>query len=697
MRKKPALHPILFQKYSWVLFFIFLISNSLISFGHFPLEIRLGIILMGILVPGLAAYFYLFNNLPADSIHENFLPPIPLWAWFLVGTLAVLMRFFKLTTLSVWPGYEEGMSGYVALKLFQNWNGSLFYGSSEAPRGYVWGLSFLFRILGPSLMTLWLFPALISLLTVPLGWLAARRFFSRSHSFLVLMLLALSFWPAYLGKYSGQSVLIPMWGCVALFFLGVFRDSPAKKKLGTAFILGLVVGAGFYTHVSWPALAATIGLVVLAWVVREKKFSTLGLFLLGVVIILAPLVVGALHEGFGHYLSALWAFSERVPAEEQAQISLSYLSELFWGLDDPVHSYRPIWGGFLNPILGSLFFLGLIQAVQNRSSRLNQWLLAALFLSLAPALITKSMEPFRMVPALLIVFLLCLQGLRKLLTGFKPRLAAIAAGLLLFFSFGLDFYHLMGPYQRIFQTPALWHPYLKGVEYYRAFQILEPKAKREGPGFILTDFVPGFCDETLTVADYGFNAADHADWPVGKVSWAAVMINVGYKPFLEKRFPDGKAYFLSKDSPRPNGGFMLWVMPTAGRRELLRHWGEASRALKPFIEQCLSYAAGKSFQPVVDQLAAAYPRFQGDPFLESCFWEKMADNELKVPAPDHSASIKAVREGLKLGYPSAHLFHALGTYWWMDHHWSEARQAFQRAQRAPLDLTNSSQLLEELP
>jgi hypothetical protein len=386
-----------------------------------------------------------------------------------------------------------------------------------------------------------------------------------------------------------------------------------------------------------------------------------------------------------------------MPLMDQIRVSLSYLSELFWGLEDSVHSYRPVWGGFFNPILGALFFLGFILAIQKRSSALNQWLLAAFFLTLAPALLTKSMEPFRMVPAILIIPLFCLLALRELLAFFKPHRAAILAGAMLLISFGLDFYHLAGPYQQICQTPTLWHPYLKSVESFNAYQILEKKTKTSGPGLVFSDFVPGFCDETLPIAVYGFNAAENPIVAVDKASWSAVVVNAGYKPFLAKRFPDGEAYFLSKEPTRPNGGFMLWMMPTTGRRETLEHWEEATKSLKPFIDQCLSYAAGESFKPVLDQLAAAYPHFKDDPFLESCFWEKMADNELKVPAPDHSASIQAVQQGLKLGYPSAHLFHALGTYWWMDHHWSEARQAFQRAQRAPLDLTNSSQLLKELP
>ena len=181
-------------------------------------------------MPGFSAFTSLPPDSSLNSTQDDFLPPIPLWAWFLVGAIAVFTRFYKLTALSVWPEYEEGLNGYMALELSHKWSGELFYSSSEIPRGYVWDLNLLFRILGSSLTTLWIFPALVSLLAVPLSYWAARQFFSKSLSFFAVFLMASSFWPSYLARNSIPPNLIPLWGCFVLFTFGKFMNSSTPQK-----------------------------------------------------------------------------------------------------------------------------------------------------------------------------------------------------------------------------------------------------------------------------------------------------------------------------------------------------------------------------------------------------------------------------------------------------------------------------------
>ena len=690
MNRLPSLDP-------WFLFAVFLLANSLIAFGHFPWAIRGGILLAGILLPAAVDLFRTrTSRLPVTQDRKS-LPPIPGWAWTLVGGMALFSRLYRVDTLSVWPGYEEGANGYAALELFQKWDWGLFHGSSEAPRGYVWGLSLFFKLMGPSLAALWLYPALISLATVPLAYLAARRFFPGASAFLAASLLGLGFWPAYLGRYSGQNVLIPFWECGTLLALGWYWNAPRTKDRGKAALLGLLMGLGFYTHISWAAVAAPIALAVAAKARREKNLRVLIFFLMPLFLVLSPLVLSALAGTYGSYVGSLWAFSQPLPFQEQLQVSLSYLSQLFWGSEDPAHSYRPVWGGLLNPVLGALCFLGILRALKDRGLPRNAWLLTALFLGLAPSLVTKSMEPFRMVPALVVLFLLCFLGLERLMTSLKPHRAWVAAGSILLLSFCLDLYHLAGPYQKICRTLSLWHPYMKGPEFYRAYQVLEDKAASGGPGMVFSDLIPGFGDQTLKLADYRFNVLEHREGSGERPSWAAVLTNANFKPFLARRFPDGTAYYLSKDLPRQNGGLMLWVMPMEGREETLAQWKKASAALKPYLDDCIGYSGGRSFQAVADKLMDAYAAFQGDPFLESCFWEKMADNGWRIPAQDNRAFIQDLEWGVNRGYPAAHLYHAMGLFLWKDGRNREARRAFQRAQAAPLDLTNSSELMRGLP
>ena len=680
----------------WAFFFIFLFSSLLLSYFHFSPGVKMSLGILGVLCPFLWAMKKSPPLSSPDGDAREFLPPPRAWVWVLLAGITLFTRFYHLTSLSVWPGYDEGMLGFAALELSKKWDWLLFYSGNDSPMGYVWGLGLLDRIMGPSLATLWLLPALVSLFTVPLAFLAARQFFSRSFSLLAAFWVAGSFWPIYLARYSVQPNLVPLWACVSFWLLGRFLKAPSAGKWVWGGILGVGLGLGFYSYISFAPLAAALALMVGTDAFRRRNFGAFVCFLTALLLALVPLGVGARVQGIGHYLGSLWAFSGSLPLRKQGMVSLSYLLELFWGLEDSAHSYRPVWGGFLNPVLDSLFLLGLLQALQNLSRRISQWLLAALFLALFPALATTSLEPFRMVPALVILPLFCIQGLRRLLITWPPSRAAFAAGVLLLFSFGLDFYHLSGPYQHLCRDTGRWYPYLKSVERYRAYQILEPLDRTEGPGFVFAEFVPGFCDETLAIASYAFNAAENPRIAPEKISWAAVLVNACYRPFLAKRFPDGKAYYLSKGLGRPNGGAMLWVMPTAGRGETLQRWGEADASLRPYIHHYLTFAQAEPFQKVAEDLAAAYPSFQGDRFLESCFWEKMADAELKMDPPNFQAAVGDLGKGIQRGYPSANLYYDIGVDGWMDGHKADALRAFQRARKAPGDLTNPGPILSQM-
>ena len=199
------------------------------------------------------------------------------------------------------------------------------------------------------------------------------------------------------------------------------------------------------------------------------------------------------------------------------------------------------------------------------------------------------------------------------------------------------------------------------------------------------------------LADYDFNAVDNPSVSSPSIQWAAVLTNVNYKPFLSQRFPDATAYYLSRESPPSNGGWMLFVIPVTERlRPGFLQWNHASRSQREFTEAYISYVHGKPFGPVIEKLFKTYPAFRGDPFLESVYWEKVADCELKMGLPDHQAAIGALTEGLKNGYPASHLYYDLGAFYSMDHQPNQARRAFQRARQAPLDFTGSEQMLKAL-
>jgi hypothetical protein len=220
----------------------------------------------------------------------------------------------------------------------------------------------------------------------------------------------------------------------------------------------------------------------------------------------------------------------------------------------------------------------------------------------------------------------------------------------------------------------------------------------KGPGLIFSDFVPGNFDMSLFLADYEFNAVDNPDLSFSRARWAAVLTNANFKPFLEKRFPDGKAYFVSKGEDLSNGGWMLWVVPvTPPRLDIFRRWQKADLALGPYIDHYLSFVHGQPYTPVFNSHLETYHDFQGDPFLETLFWEKTADDFMKMGPSFHPQAISALLTATQKGYASAHLFYLIGTLYFVDQNSQGAQWAFRQALKAPIDLTASRQSLSWVP
>jgi 4-amino-4-deoxy-L-arabinose transferase-like glycosyltransferase len=695
-------------------FFVFLIVNVILSYFSLPLETTLWVGFLGLALPlGLA-----FWEIQTDSFfskpmsQSEFLPPIPIWAWIILCLLAVWIRFYKLTTLSVWPLYDEGMYGFYASHLSENWDWKFFFGPSQAPPFYLWGLGMFFRFFGVSLYTLWLFPAIISLLIVPAGYWAARQFFSKSFSFILGCLLGLSFWPVYVGRFGVMTGLVLLAECLVLALLGKFLGEPdEKKRKWNAIGLGIGTGLGFYTYLHWPLMAAMVYFTVFLSILpgfKKKPFLSCklyGSFLVASFITASPLGFAFFREGgnqLGDYLHHLSATSSGSLAGQLA-VSLSYISSLFWGMDLSFYTYQPVWGGYLNPILTSFFLIGLLELFFRRKTLLAQWLLWSLFLFILPGALTSERATSRLILVVPVLLAVSAWGVTQFFLASKPKNFRLFM-ILLTISFGLDIYHLHGAYAQVWNKLNHWKGYEKSYPRYQAYLQLETIAKEKGPGFIFGDFVPGLQDQTFMVATYGFNAAQNLKIQSEKASWAAVLTNIHYQPFLKNRFPDGKAYWVSKNMNSLDGGWMLWVFPLEPSRwKDVKRWQSASQALGPYIEKNLCYVPGRSFSDISFALQNAYPSFQGDPFLESCYWEKMADISLKqaLSTDRHSGSItdtkgaiQCLSSAVKRGYPAAHLYRNLGTDELMAGNPLKAREYFRMAVQSPLNFTDAARYLE---
>ena len=668
-------------------FFSFLLSSVLLSYAPLTLAVKLAVFLFGVAGPlalGLAGIApQAPRGIKAGDSRAGDLD-LPVMLILVLALAGVVLRLFHLETLSVWPVLDEGRNAYFSMELSRHWDWKFFRDISQMPPLYYWCLGLFFKMVPPSLFSLWLFPALLSLGLVPIGYFAARRFFPRSESLLFGCFLSVSFYPAYVGRFNHQAVLMLLWEFLSFWVLGKLLTLKTPDQNAWAGLLGLCLGTGFYIFFGWPlvALAAGIG----AWFGSGKNHKKV-LFVGGSTFLLSvlPLVAAGLHEGYGSYIHSLSA-GGKSSWWEWGYNSFSYISGLFWGLDTDRHAYKPFWGGYLNPLAASCFGIGFLELWRTRKSGLSMGLCFFLVLFLLPAFISKEIEMFRIVQVLPIVLMIAALGLRKLASLTPRGLALVWIGIFFGLSIGLDFYHLAGPYHQACATGLdHWGTYSKSAERWRAYQILKKISDKKGPGYIFSDFDPYPFDKSLVVAAEPFNLEKGGVDSMGGASWAAFMANVNYQPFLERRFPEARFDWVASDLSTMDGGLMLVVMPTDPHRKELNQWAKVDQVLRPVTEEMLNRPFGGSREAILGKLTGVYPAFQGDAFTESLFWNLLYINHSADGRFDEA--LRDLGQCLQKGYPTAYFFNELGGLLLSRGDEPGSEKAFESAVKAPVNHT----------
>jgi hypothetical protein len=684
----------------WVYFFIFLLSNTLLSYSTFPLKIKVWVGFLGIVVPFVIATLTCPNP-PARETPpylQGTLQNIPNWIWVFPLFLGIFLRFYHLTALSNWPITDEGWVGFFGLHLMKHWDHSLLYGVSQMPAGYFWGLAAVFRLLGVSLFSLWLYPAVLSLLTLVFLALTARKLFDGSFAFGYFSLAALSFWPLYCGRLSHPGMLAFFWESLGLWLLtGFLKGKKTREQWGWAVCLGFCVGAGFYTFTCWWGIGALLATCVGVVGYRRKTggFKPVLGFLAALMGTAAPIWFDMARQNYGRYMSNLFLFQDMASLEYGWKASLSYITMLFWGADPLGQCYRPVWGGFLNPLLASVFFVGLASLVSHRKKSWSQWLMGAVVICLLPGLTTTSVEMYRTLPVLPFILMICCLGLSMLFPWERSKHVVAGFGFFLLLSTALDACHLFGSYHRIWGTPNPECADFKSVENWRAFDPLKLQSQEQGPGILFTDFSLKTFDQTLPIAGYSFDALRNPDLPVGKVKWFAVLVNPHFVPFLQKRFPESRWNWLSQGLSRPDGGLSLGIIPISPDHLTdLDPWMKANGFFRRFTLEMIFQREKRPGQEIIQELLGFETTVQGDPFLESCLWEKV--EFYYVLMGDIDGAIHSIQKGLALGYPNAFFYDQMGLLLWRKNDLKGARFYFQKALKCPTDLTPASQNLKAL-
>jgi hypothetical protein len=668
-----------------MVFLVMTVSSFLLSYFPFALALKVGLFLAGILSPLMmeAGRKESAGLKDIPFYQGEFLGPPRVWGWLFLALAVLFLRFWKISSLFLWPLGDEGLNGASALELSRHWNWTFFYTSGQVPPLAIWASTFFLKLGCGPFLSLWFPPAIASTLTVAAGTCAARRFFSKSFALICGGLLAFSYWPLFIGRVCSPAVWVPGWTCGCLYFLArlLGSETPGSRRREAVF-LGLVTGLGPFTFTSWPVVAAAMLLGIAAVTLKgpRRDWKTFGLFMTGLIPGLVPFLTAVFVEGYGRHLSEASAWSHPLDGWFQLRVVLGYASLLGWGVFRNYGFFIPQEGGFLNPFLASLFCLGLVQLYRNRSSSFSKWTLFGGFLFLLPGFLSTGVEGFRVIQIMPWLMAVAALGFKPLLESLPKNRRAMAAVTVLLLSLLFDLARLLSPYADAIHHPLDFLATGKSIARYRAYEILEKLEKAQGPGLVLGEWdIPA--DRTMEVASYPFNSALNPRLNPLAARWAAVITDQHYRPFLEKRFPQARWWSLDPDIPQGQNR-MLGVIPLTPEEEgSLRGWAKADQAFRD-LNWGIDHVDDKACLQTVDQdLQKDYPLVQGDPFLESAYWEKAA-YFYYYSGGYYPEQLRAIQLAIERGYPAAHLYGELGELYILGGKSALARQAYAEAKES---------------
>jgi hypothetical protein len=700
----------IFVNHSLIFFLLFFLLNACLSWipGSIPLRLVLWAITFILLF--FASFVQKISPASSPLWTTEVLPRSSPWILALLFFLALGPRLYKVGSLSIWPCTDEGSVSLFSLQLAQSWHWNFFFNFNFLPPFFFWLLALYFKIFTPSLFSYWLFTVPFTMATLTLGFLACRRFCSQSLSLLWALLWGFSFWPLYMGRFNIPPILIPLWECGCLLLLGYCLPNPPKRvRLFFWLLLGLGIGTGFYTYFSWPFVALpfflALGSSFLPWGSGRPGKGIFYLVLLICLITVLPLSVAHLYLPLGfHYFHLLWAFQNGFNPLLYLQNAASFLICVFWGLGSNFNdfAYRPLWGGLLNPLLGSFFFLGLIELFRQRKHPFSRWFLAAFFLSLSPIFLTNNLEMFRIIQILPLLLFCVALGFQVLLKSLKKNKRVWILAVFSFASFGMDFYHLGFIYPHLLETqPEKWSSLAKQRSCYNAYKILTGQYKAQGPGLILDSFVSLLerdpTENSLTLACFSFDAGRNPQIGISKSNWAALLVSQNDLPFLHPKFSQASWYDLGIALNRPEADehFFMVVFPLdAENRPTFIRWAKANNFLQEIIYQSLTPVQSEFRNEISKQMLRNYGLFRGDRFLETHFWETLADNYQNDGLLENAWH--ALQMGLQKGFPQPRKYYLMGYYLFQNQHYFSAREAYLAAARLDARFTPPPGALKEL-
>lgn len=660
-------------------FFIFLTTNSFISYFPFPITAKLFLFLLGVAIPFiLSAYSLVKYQVYAEvDFNDSILAgdKIPIIFWILLFLVVFFTRFAFLTQIPSWPLSDEGIVGNLALYP-STINHHLLMGLFQTEPMFIWLLHFFYGFFPPSLFSIRLFPAILSVASIITAYWAARSFNCRVTSWLFALLYTVSFWSIMLSRSCFAHVFAQL---VELLVVGLFvryqKANIYKRKLLYLSLMGIFIGLGFYIVNYWLTIAIALIVLMLSLPTFLKNEFLWRLFPIFLTISISFPI---LSERLGGINGSIWVDSYLFK-ENIFKTSFEYLISLFWvGLDSA--PFGPIWGGLFNSVSDSFIFLGVLKIIASKSMRTYWIFFVVLICGLLPGILTSFGNMFRINAVLPIIVLLETYGVISLfiLDNQLRRLHYLKFAFFLFVSLLLNLYHFAGPYSDIkkYSSEKQW----RNVQYFDAYQTLEQISKNSGPLNVFLGFNPDYENKLINITCYPFNALQNPSLSGSNPRWTALITDSQYAPYFLKNFPVMKYKVLNTDKtgiydPKPFG---IFIIPTSEIPiPMLKNWiivDEIYRNLDFQVNNKRHFESWSSFITANSSLSIYSSQ---DRFLNTIYWEKIGF--FKFLDGHFLQSTEAYRNAIQKGIPAAHLYRVLGTCLQFQNRIDEANQCFESA------------------
>ncbi len=587
-------------------FFILTSLNGLMIYGPFTETAKIFLVLAFLSVWLVLLVGSKKDNtvltIPADRFNLGF--KSSLIPFIVFPVFAVIIYFWKLNGVERWQGGDAIQPGVYAIDLLQRWNWHFFETFGQIPSTGSYLCYSLLKITHSPFFSFQFPAAFLALLMILVGYGAVRQHFSPAFSITFLCLFSLNSWALDLSRFI---ITLPLWELLVFYVWSQWHYSTSSRAQNTwAGILGFTLGLGSFTFPSWLALAPVIFLLVYQKCKKESKSteSALLLFIFFFIFALAPFLSAVQSEGYGEHIGHIGIWND-FSAVKMANNFAGYFGVLFWG---------PPGQGVLNLFNTSFFFLGTIELVRFRRQPLALWAAACFALFLLPGLLSNTVETNRILLVFPLLMLVSCVGIRSLVLYFFPQKRTAALMILIFLSCGLDLVQFFtADAKKIFNEKK------------KSYEILEKIQASRGPGLIFSEMFPVPVDHSLYYYSYFFNAALNPDLNPESSTWCSVYTENDDEPFLQRKFPGSQWIDFPTERPGVKSRHVLGLIPVDTKtRPLFLQWAKFYASFQKLNFKAMDFPNGRSQRPLLEYLLGLYARTPNDPFLQSCYFEKLS-------------------------------------------------------------------------